>query len=78
MKKVRENIPARDVDDYLAALPEDSRATLKRLRNTIKAAAPKFVREDQLPDAHVQLPRNARWFCRFQKPLQSIHRSIRS
>ena len=43
MKKIRENVPARDVDDYLAALPEDSRATLKRLRNTIKVAAPKSV-----------------------------------
>jgi len=43
MKKIRENVPARDVDDYLAALPEDSRATLKRLRNTIKVAAPKAV-----------------------------------
>ena len=43
MKKVRENVPTRDVDDYLAALPEDSRATLKRLRKTIRAAAPKSV-----------------------------------
>jgi uncharacterized protein YdhG (YjbR/CyaY superfamily) len=29
------------VDDYLAALPEESRATLEKLRKTIKAAAPK-------------------------------------
>ena len=33
--------PARDVDDYLAALPEDARAALEKLRKTIKAAAPK-------------------------------------
>ena len=29
-----------DVDEYLAALPEDSRTALQRLRETIKAAAP--------------------------------------
>ena len=29
------------VDDYLAALPEESRATLEKIRKTIKAAAPK-------------------------------------
>ena len=35
--------PARTVDDYLAALPEEARATLEKLRKTIKAAAPKAV-----------------------------------
>ncbi len=29
------------VDDYIAAAPKDERATLKKLRSTIKAAAPK-------------------------------------
>ncbi len=29
------------VDDYLAALPEESRVTLEKIRKTIKAAAPK-------------------------------------
>jgi hypothetical protein len=29
-----------DVDDYLAALPEDQRAALEKLRKTIKSAAP--------------------------------------
>ena len=33
--------PARDVEDYLAAVPEDVRAALEKLRKTIKAAAPK-------------------------------------
>src|SRR5882724_6585083 len=33
--------PARDIDDYLEALPEDARAALERLRKIIKAAAPK-------------------------------------
>jgi uncharacterized protein YdhG (YjbR/CyaY superfamily) len=28
------------VDDYLAALPEDQRAALEKLRKTIRAAAP--------------------------------------
>ena len=32
--------PARDVDDYLARVPEEARATLEKLRKTIKAAAP--------------------------------------
>lgn len=32
---------ARDVDEYLAAVPEKQRATLEKLRNTIKSAAPK-------------------------------------
>lgn len=31
------------VDDYLAALPEDKRAALEKLRKTIKAAAPEAV-----------------------------------
>lgn len=30
----------RTVDDYLAALPEDQRAALEKLRETIRAAAP--------------------------------------
>jgi uncharacterized protein YdhG (YjbR/CyaY superfamily) len=32
---------ARDVDTYLARLPEETRATLDKLRKIIKAAAPK-------------------------------------
>jgi len=43
MKSTGKTAPARDVDYYLAALPENSRATLKRIRNTIKVAAPKAV-----------------------------------
>ena len=34
---------ARDVDEYLAAVPEDARAALAKLRKTIKAAAPKAI-----------------------------------
>jgi len=33
--------PARDVDEYLAGVPEDARAVLAKLRKTIKGAAPK-------------------------------------
>jgi uncharacterized protein YdhG (YjbR/CyaY superfamily) len=33
--------PAKTVDDYIASAPEKRRAALKRLRRTIKAAAPK-------------------------------------
>lgn len=33
--------PARDVDNYLAAVPEEARTALEKLRKTIKAVAPK-------------------------------------
>ena len=33
--------PVRDVDSYLATVPEDARAALEKLRKIIKAAAPK-------------------------------------
>ena len=33
--------PAKDVDEYLAGVPEDARAVLSSLRKTIRAAAPK-------------------------------------
>ncbi|MGH2555400.1 MAG: iron chaperone [Actinomycetota bacterium] len=32
--------PAREVDAYLATMPEEARPTLEKLRQTIKAAAP--------------------------------------
>ena len=35
-----ENARIETVDDYLAALPEQARTTLEKLRKTIKAAAP--------------------------------------
>jgi uncharacterized protein YdhG (YjbR/CyaY superfamily) len=45
MKKVKpgakKSASAQTVDDYLAALPEDARATLEKLRKVIRAAAPK-------------------------------------
>src|SRR5258706_10952525 len=34
------NPPARNVDEYLAGVPKEVRATLEKLRKTIKAAAP--------------------------------------
>jgi uncharacterized protein YdhG (YjbR/CyaY superfamily) len=36
----RTRAPAASVDEYLAALPQDVRAALAKLRRTIKAAAP--------------------------------------
>jgi uncharacterized protein YdhG (YjbR/CyaY superfamily) len=33
--------PPKTVDEYLAALPDDARTTLERVRKAIKAAAPK-------------------------------------
>jgi uncharacterized protein YdhG (YjbR/CyaY superfamily) len=40
MKKETKTAPAKDIDDYLASVPEEARATLEKLRRTIKAAAP--------------------------------------
>lgn len=37
----RTGTPARDIDAYLAAVPQAPRRALERLRKTIKAAAPK-------------------------------------
>ena len=34
------NSPAKNVDEYLAGVPKEARATLEKLRRTIKAAAP--------------------------------------
>lgn len=34
---------AETVDDYLAAVPEDARVALEKLRKTIKAAAPRAI-----------------------------------
>ncbi len=40
-KPAKKSAPLQTIDDYLAALPEDARAALAKLRKTIKAAAPK-------------------------------------
>jgi len=40
MKKDRDKIPAKTVDEYLAAIAPEVRAVLEQLRMTIKAAAP--------------------------------------
>lgn len=38
---MKSSAPARDIDDYLATVPPQPRATLEKLRATIRAAAPK-------------------------------------
>lgn len=40
-KRAAKATPAKTVDDYLAAAPQDERAALMTLRTAIKAAAPK-------------------------------------
>ena len=35
--------PASDIDAYLATVPENARATLEKIRQTVSAAAPKAV-----------------------------------
>ena len=42
-KKTATNAPAKDIDDYLARVSPEARATLEKLRKTIKSAAPKAV-----------------------------------
>lgn len=37
--------PAKTVDEYMAALPDDARATLEKVRTAIKSAAPKASEE---------------------------------
>ena len=41
MKKVKAGTTPKTVDEYLAAVPKEARATLEKLRKTIKAAAPR-------------------------------------
>jgi uncharacterized protein YdhG (YjbR/CyaY superfamily) len=41
MRKVTRGGTPQTVDDYLAALPEEARVTLEKIRKTIKAVAPK-------------------------------------
>ncbi len=38
---MKKSAPVTDVDQYLAGVPKEMRATLEKLRKTIKAAAPK-------------------------------------
>jgi uncharacterized protein YdhG (YjbR/CyaY superfamily) len=40
MAKKTKTTVARDVDDYLSRLPEDSRVALEKLRSTIKSVVP--------------------------------------
>lgn len=41
MNRMKSGAIPKTVDEYLAGLPEDSRATLEKIRKMIKAAAPK-------------------------------------
>ena len=41
MKKDHQQKPAKNVDEYLAAAPEEVRPVLEKLRRTIRAAAPR-------------------------------------
>ena len=37
------SVPAGDIDQYLATVPDDARATLEKIRQTVRAAAPRAV-----------------------------------
>src|SRR5207253_1872366 len=61
------------IEDYLAALPEEQRAALEELRETIRAAAPPGDREDQLRDAGVRTGRSVPGvLCGLQGPMQPL------
>jgi uncharacterized protein YdhG (YjbR/CyaY superfamily) len=38
---MKKKTSAKDIDEYLSSVPEEARGALKRLRKTIKAAAPR-------------------------------------
>ena len=40
---MKKGIKAKDIDEYLAAVPVEARNTLEKIRSAIKAAAPKAV-----------------------------------
>jgi len=67
-KKTKTTV-ARDVDDYLARLPEDSRLALEKLRSTIKSVVPDSVEviSYQIPTFKYQ---GACWFP--MQPSRSI------
>jgi uncharacterized protein YdhG (YjbR/CyaY superfamily) len=52
------NNPPQSVEDYLAAVPEEARAAVERLRETIKAAAPEATEiiSYQIPTLKYQGP----------------------
>jgi len=54
-----------NIDQYLAKVPAEARATLEKLRRQIKAAAPRAV-EVISSTFHVQAGRNAGRLCRVQ------------
>ena len=41
MKSSMKSAPSKNIDSYLATVPEPARATLEKMRKTIQAAAPK-------------------------------------
>jgi uncharacterized protein YdhG (YjbR/CyaY superfamily) len=40
MKEAKKTVPAKDVDEYLASVPEKDRAALSELRRAVRAVAP--------------------------------------
>jgi len=43
---VKSNAPPKDMDEYLAGVPEPARSTLNKIRSWIRAAAPPEATED--------------------------------
>jgi uncharacterized protein YdhG (YjbR/CyaY superfamily) len=67
MKKEAQRVAAKNVDEYLLALPAKTRSTLEKVREAIKAAAPKAeeVISYQVPTYKIHGPVAA--FAAFEK-----------
>jgi hypothetical protein len=68
MKEATKTVPANDVDEYMAMVPEKERAVLSELRRTIWAAAPMAKESICYRDAGVLPSRTPGLLCRIQKP----------
>ena len=56
MKKMKQSDIPKNVDEYLAGVPEPARSTLQKMRKTIQAMVPpESHRGDQLPDADLSI-----------------------
>ena len=72
MREAKKTVPAKDVDEYLASVPEKDRAALSGLRRTIKTVAPMAKERIRLWDAGLHVSRTPGLLCLIQKPHESF------
>jgi len=79
MRKAKAGGAPKDTDEYLAAIPEPARSTLKKIRAAIRSAvAGGGHRSHQLWHALVQVQRRAGLVRGFLRPLQFLPREAES